>query len=47
MRLARNEGQTKFIVVDFYMPSCHYCKEFMPDYNEVVDFMSETYGDQV
>ena len=37
----------KFIVVDFFMPQCHYCVEFMPQWNEVVDYFKTEYGDQV
>lgn len=37
----------KFIVVDFYMPQCHFCVEFMNDWNKVVSEFQEKYGDQV
>lgn len=36
------ESQNSFIVIDFYMPACFYCEQFMPDWNRVV--MDADYG---
>ena len=37
----------KFIVVDFFMPMCKYCVQFMPEWNQIVDEFKEQYGEQV
>lgn len=40
-------GPKKFIVVDFFMPNCKYCVEFMPEWNKIIDEFTAEYGDQV
>ena len=40
-------GPETFIVVDFFMPACHYCVEFMPTWNKIVDEFTAEYGDQI
>ena len=38
--------ETLFIV-DFFMPQCHYCVEFMPSWNKIVDEFKAEYGDKI
>ena len=45
--LVDNAGPNKFIIVDFYMPACHYCVEFMPSWNKIVEEFKAEYGEQV
>lgn len=40
-------ARDKFIVVDFFMPMCKYCVQFMPEWNKIVDEFKEQYGEQV
>lgn len=44
---AARDGKNKFIVVDFFMPACRYCVEFMPQWNQIVEEFTEKYGEQV
>ena len=46
-RIASDEGRNKFLVVDFYAPSCPHCIEAQPAWNKVVDEISATLGDEV
>lgn len=38
-------GPDTFIVVDFFMPACKYCVEFMPNWNKIVDEFTAEYGE--
>ena len=38
------EGQEAFVVVDFFMPQCHWCKEFTPEWNAIVDDLTKQYS---
>ena len=41
-------GDTKLVIVDFYMPSCYYCIKFKDSWNKIVDEFTAEYGqDQI
>ena len=42
--LVEAAGPDTFIVVDFFMPACHYCVKFMPEWNKIVDEFTAEYG---
>ena len=45
--LVEEAGPDTFIVVDFFMPACKYCVEFMPSWNKIVDEFTAEYGDKI
>ena len=40
-------GSDAIVIVDFFMPQCHYCVQFMPTWNKIVDEFKAEYGDKV
>ena len=42
-----SEGADAFVVVDFYMPQCGWCQKFMPEWNQVVDQVTQSYNGKV
>ncbi len=35
----------KHVILEFFSPSCIYCKSFLPEFNRVYDHLLNTYGD--
>ena len=40
-------GKEQLVIVDFFMPACHYCVKFMPAWNKIVDEFKAEYGDNI
>ncbi len=41
------ENPDAVTIVDFFMPQCHYCVKFMPEWNRIVDEFKAEYGEQI
>ena len=47
-KIIAEAGETKMVVVDFFMPDCYYCKKFYNEWNKIVDEFTAEYGpDQI
>ena len=40
-------GNDTIVIVDFFMPHCGYCVQFMPTWNKIVDEFKAEYGDKI
>ena len=38
-------GEETLVIVDFFMTYCHYCVQFKPQWNKIVDEFQAIYGE--
>ena len=36
----------RYVIVDFFIPGCHYCEKFYKSWNQIVDEFTDEYGEE-